>query len=61
MKEKEENEKAKKARAEAVANLDIQPTIDLDEQRDIMKKYEQSFCDKDLDGAGASPSSDFGF
>lgn len=61
LKEKEENEKAKKARAEAVANLDIQPTIDLDEQRDIMKKYEQSFCDKDLDGAGASPSSDFGF
>ena len=39
---------------------EIKPTVDLEGQRDFMKEYEQSFCDKDLNG-GASPSSDFGF
>jgi hypothetical protein len=38
----------------------IKQTVDLDEQRDIMKQYEQSFLDEE-NGGGASPSSDFGF
>jgi hypothetical protein len=38
----------------------IKQTVDLDEQRDIMKQYEQSFLDEN-NGGGASPSSDFGF
>jgi hypothetical protein len=59
-KEKEEKERAEKAREEARKSLGtIQPTVDLEGQRDIMKEYEQSFYDKDL--GGASPNSDFGF
>lgn len=60
-KEKEEKDRAQKAREQALQNLqEIKPTVDLEGQRDFMKEYEQSFCDKDLAG-GASPSSDFGF
>ena len=61
IKEKEERDRAQKAREQAFQTLQaIQPTVDLDAQRDVMKEYEQSFYDKDL-GGGESPSSDFGF
>jgi hypothetical protein len=61
LKEQEERERAQKARDHAFQTLQlIQPTVDLDAQRDVMKEYEQSFYDKDL-GGGESPSSDFGF
>jgi len=61
LKEKEDKDRAQKAREQAFQTLQaIQPTVDLDAQRDVMKEYEQSFYDKDL-GGGESPSSDFGF
>merc|ERR1712110_887593 len=61
LKDKEENKQAQKAREQALANFNsIQPTVDLDAQRDIMRAYD--FYEKDTDFEdGASPSSDFGF
>jgi len=61
LKDKEETEQAQKAREQALANFNsIQPTVDLDAQRDIMRAYD--FYEKDTDFEdGASPSSDFGF
>mmetsp|Transcript_32202 Transcript_32202/g.73987 ORF Transcript_32202/g.73987 Transcript_32202/m.73987 type:complete len:143 (+) Transcript_32202:1586-2014(+) len=58
-KEKEAEEKKKAARDAARAELQaVKQTVDLDEQRDFMKQFENS-CMGDEDGA--SPSSDFGF
>ena len=56
--EREAEEARQKAKNAARAQLSsLQQTVDLDAQRDIMKKYD--FDNKDL--GGASPSSDFGF
>jgi len=61
LKDKEDTEHVQRAREEALAKFNaIQPTVDLDAQRDIMKAYD--FYEKDTDFTdGASPSSDFGF
>lgn len=61
-KEREERERAERKRDEAVRNLqNIKATVNMEEQRDIMKDLEESYMyDKDSVG-GASPSSDFGF
>ena len=40
--------------------LEDNPHVNMDEQRDIMKQYENAFPNND-DYDGASPSSDFGF
>lgn len=56
-KEKEAEETRAAARAAArAATQAVEQTIDLDEQRNLMKQYEQMHED-----GGASPSSDFGF
>lgn len=39
----------------------VEATVDLEEQRDMMKKYEQSLGGGDYDFGSNSPSSDFGF
>jgi hypothetical protein len=59
--EREAQEAKRLAREEALKELDgVKKEIDLgDEQRDLMKQYEQEFNDNY--SAGASPSSDFGF
>eukprot|EP00970_Alexandrium_tamarense_P020507 scaffold15314_cov200-Alexandrium_tamarense.AAC.2 len=58
--EREAEEARKAAREKALQEVnDVQNTIDLDAQRDMMKQYEQEFNDNY--SAGASPSSDFGF
>jgi hypothetical protein len=57
-KEKEAEEKKKAARDAARAELaGVTQTVDLDEQRNIMKQFETNYTEAD----GASPSSDFGF
>mmetsp|Transcript_63712 Transcript_63712/g.94610 ORF Transcript_63712/g.94610 Transcript_63712/m.94610 type:complete len:163 (+) Transcript_63712:3359-3847(+) len=59
--EREAEAARKAARQAAIANVqNVEQTVDLDLQRDIMKQYEQNFMDKEF-GGGASPSSDFGF
>ena len=58
--EKEAEEKRNEVRAATRAKTQsVEQEVDLDEQRDIMRQYEQSFLDKEL--GSASPSSDFGF
>lgn len=55
---KEAEDARQAAKNEARAQLQsVEQTVDLDEQRVLMKQYD--FVDKDL--GGASPSSDFGF
>lgn len=59
-KAKEAEEKKQAARDAAKAELeDVQQTVDMDEQRNMMKKFENNYIGDEADGA--SPSSDFGF
>ena len=59
-KKKEALEKKQAARdAERVKLQAVEQTVDLDEQRDIMKQFENNYMGDEADGA--SPSSDFGF
>lgn len=59
--EREAEEAKRLAREEALKEINsVKTTVDLgDEQRDLMRQYEQEFNDNY--SAGASPSSDFGF
>jgi len=59
-KEKEAKDKKKDAREAARVELQaVEQTVDMDAQRDIMKKFENNYMGDEADGA--SPSSDFGF
>ena len=60
IRQEQEKEAVKKAREAARAKAkEVEQTVDLDAQRDMMKEFEQKFLDKEM--GGASPSSDFGF
>ena len=59
-KEKEAEAAREKARKEAREKVQsVEQTVDLDEERDLMKQLEQNYMDTEM--GGASPSSDFGF
>ncbi|KAG7355493.1 bromodomain containing protein [Nitzschia inconspicua] len=59
-KEKEAEEERLKARENARKQVQsVEQTVDLDDQRDLMKQLEQNYMDTEM--GGASPSSDFGF
>ena len=59
-KEKEALEKKKAARDAERAKLQaVEQSFDLDEQRDIMKQFENNYMGDEADGS--SPNSDFGF
>lgn len=58
-KEREAEEAKIAAREKALQEVnDVQNTVDLDAQRELMKQYEQEY---DNYSGGASPASDFGF
>lgn len=58
--EREAEEERKKARENARKQVQsVEQTVDLDDQRDLMKQLEQNYMDTEM--GGASPSSDFGF
>ncbi|KAL7458519.1 hypothetical protein ACHAWC_010106 [Mediolabrus comicus] len=58
-KEREAEEAKHAAREKALQEVnDVQNTVDLDAQRELMKQYEQEY---DNYSGGASPASDFGF
>lgn len=59
-KEKDALEKKKAARDAELKKIQaVKRTVDMDEQRDIMKQFESNFMGDEADGA--SPSSDYGF
>jgi len=58
-KEREAEEAKTAAREKALQEVnDVQNTVDLDAQRELMRQYEQEY---DNYSGGASPASDFGF
>ncbi|KAL3916387.1 MAG: hypothetical protein SGILL_005203 [Bacillariaceae sp.] len=58
--EKKAEEDRQKAREDARKQVQsVEQTVDLDEERDLMKQLEQNYMDTEM--GGASPSSDFGF